>query len=419
MTYLQYDCRPMATAITALFMACMLVSPALAIQADPSTPAPSAGATPEMNAGPAFVIHPLDGADGDYFTIEAKAGSTTNLTVVLGNADDEALSLSTYANDAIPMVNGGFAIAEPEVAPTGTAAWIDYPAETFDFDPQEGIERTFTVTVPADAQPGQYIAGIAMETAEPLEVEGSTLFNQIIRKTIAVFIVVPGAESPAFELGAPALVAGTQQDQIVIPVTNSGNVLVKPSGELTLEDDAGEIVLSAPIAMGSVYAGTTAPLAVGITAGVPQGEYTISVQLNDEATGTTASVERVPMTIVDAGEATTDFSVVGDITLSPDAGSPVFADVVVQITNEGEPVASAEVILDVSRDGELVETFPLTSILALPQGETSVTQRYVPPTGWEPGSWSFVVLLNVVDATTGTATTVATLDTIPPVEVGP
>ncbi|MDQ3444283.1 MAG: hypothetical protein M3490_11810 [Chloroflexota bacterium] len=125
------------------------------------------------------------------------------------------------------------------------------------------------------------------------------------------------------------------------------------------------------------------------------------------------------MTIVDAGEATTDFSVVGDITLSPDAGSPVFADVVVQITNEGEPVASAEVILEVSRDGELVETFPLTSILALPQGETSVTQRYVRPTGWEPGFWSFVVLLNVVDATTGTAITVATLDTIPPVEVGP
>ncbi|MDQ3444284.1 MAG: hypothetical protein M3490_11815 [Chloroflexota bacterium] len=58
-------------------------------------------------------------------------------------------------------------------------------------------------------------------------------------------------------------------------MTNSGNVLVKPSGELTLEDEAGEIVLSAPIAMGSVYAGTTAPLAVGITASVPQGEYTI------------------------------------------------------------------------------------------------------------------------------------------------
>jgi len=187
--------------VVAVMMICFPAMPAHAFQDNPSTPDASAESTPVLDAGPAFVIRPQDGVDGDYFTLEAEAGTTSELTIVLGNADDEPLELLTYVNDAVPMINGGFAVADPEVKATGPATWIDYPSETFEFAPGEGVTRTFTVTVPDDAEPGQYIAGISLQTAEPLEVEGTDLFNQIIRKTIAVFIIVPGEETPAFNLG--------------------------------------------------------------------------------------------------------------------------------------------------------------------------------------------------------------------------
>jgi hypothetical protein len=108
----------------------------------------------------------------------------------------------------------------------------------------------------------------------------------------------------------------------------------------------------------------------------------------------------------------------GEVALGPDANNPAFATVDVAIQNQGEPVTNAEVLLDVMKDGELVETFPLAPSLALPQGATEVSQRYIPPTGWEDGSWTFVLRLNVVDASTNAATTVATLDSIPAIEVG-
>ncbi|HWV36221.1 MAG TPA: hypothetical protein VNZ55_11360, partial [Thermomicrobiales bacterium] len=195
-----------------------------------------------------------------------------------------------------------------------------------------------------------------------------------------------------------------------------GNVLVKPAGDLTLRDDAGAVVFTAPVAMGSVYAGMTVPLSVRLASSLPSGDYQLSVNLTDEATGATASLQRDSFAISTSNEPETSFVLSGSVTLKPDANDPAYADVAVQITNQGEAVADSEVVMDVMKDGELVEAFPLAPSLSLPQGETSVNQRYVPPSGWETGSWSFVVRLKLVDQG-GAATTLATLDTIPPIEV--
>jgi hypothetical protein len=244
------------------------------------------------------------------------------------------------------------------------------------------------------------------------------MFNQIIRKTIAVFIIVPGPETPEFTLGDAQLLTDGAVPRIDIPVTNSGNVLVKPEGELTLTDASGKAVVKAPIAMGSVYAGTTAPLSVGLTTALPDGDYTLSVDLEDKTTGAKASIADATIAFSAAAQAPAQFVIDGTVELSPDTTNPAFANVDVTITNQGDPVGKAELLLEVKKDGELVETFSLAASLALPQGETTVSQRYIPPTGWESGEWTFSLQLHVIDASTNASTTVATLDTIPAIEVG-
>ena len=260
---------------TAVLVIVMIVAAGLplistAMAQDGETGTPPVQSTPD--SGPLFVIHPAGGNDGEYFSLEAEPGSSHQLAVVLGNADDEPLDLLTYVNDVVPMVNGGFAVAEESVPPSGTATWIDFSAEALNFGPGEGVERTFSVSVPPDAAPGQYIAGIVLQTLDPIEVEGSAMFQQIIRKTIAVFITVPGPTSSSFELGEPVIEQAGESHILMVPVSNTGNVLVRPAGEALLKDGSGTAVMTAPVAMGSVYAGIATSLALPLQADLPPGD---------------------------------------------------------------------------------------------------------------------------------------------------
>ncbi len=397
-----------------LFLLCAM-TPVGAQQ--PETGTPTAAGSPTANVGPKFLILPVDGQDGDYFTLEAEPGTSHELKVLLANADDQPLGLRTFASDVLPAVNGGFAVASADTPPTGTATWLDYAPETFDFEPGQGVERTFKVNIPDDAEPGQYIAGLTLETAEPLDVEGTELFKQVIQKSIAVFIIVPGPEKPAFALLDPEFVADPSSPRIEIHVENSGNVLVKPAGELTLTNESGEKIFSAPIQMGSVYAGMTVLLSVPVASSVSDGDYIMSVELSDEETSTSASIPSESIFVTREVQAPAQFELAGSVTLMPDGAKPSFADVTVTVNNIGSAAQQSELILAARRDGELVETFTLAPSLALPPGETTIAQRYIPPTGWETGTWTFVISLNLIDPTTGSATTVATLDSIPEVEI--
>ncbi|HVL25591.1 MAG TPA: DUF916 domain-containing protein [Thermomicrobiales bacterium] len=151
--------RTISTLLVALLAMAAAAFPGMA--AAQSTPA----ATPPPDTGPRFVLRPADDVDGSYFTVEAEAGSTQTLKVVLGNADDEPLTLRTFAADAFTLVNGGFGVQEEDVEPVGTATWLEYEAETVTLEPGKGMEKAFTLTVPADAAPGQYIAGVVLQTA--------------------------------------------------------------------------------------------------------------------------------------------------------------------------------------------------------------------------------------------------------------
>ena len=148
---------------------------------------PSVDSAPTPASSPRFVLRPVDGQDSGYFTVNATPGSTTELVAELGNAGDEPIELRTFASNTLTLVNGGFRVEDEESEPEGATTWLDYSPETYNFGPEEGIERSFTVTVPEGTAPGQYITGISLQTAEPVEIPGSEMFNQIIRKSIAVF----------------------------------------------------------------------------------------------------------------------------------------------------------------------------------------------------------------------------------------
>lgn len=364
-----------------------------------------ATATPERYTPPRFVLRPVDGQDGAYFTVRAQAGTTTELTAILGNVGEIPLNLRTFASDAVVLVNGGFGVKDESEKQTGATTWIDWEAETFNFIPGEGVERTFTVTIPEDAEPGEYIAGISLQTAEPIEIEGSTMFDQIIRKAVAVFIVVEGETSASYELGVPDIITTSGGSRLEVPLSNTGDVLVKPVGNITLTDADGREVFRADIAMGSVYAGYDTVLAVPLDNTLAGQEFDLNISLADESTGVRASIDSQP--VVFSGEVPEESPVQivqASVAPMPDVSAPVYANVDVMISNNGPVVANADISLHVYHDGELVEEFNLGSNTNIGNSDTEISQRYIPVDGFSSGEWSFVFTIEIVDPQTGATT---------------
>ena len=80
----------------------------------------------------------------------------------------------------------------------------------------------------------------------------------------------------------------------------------------------------------------------------------------------------------------------------------------VAVDNPLQPVANARLTLHVTRDGQKVEDYVLGSSLTIPEGSSEIRQRYLPVTGWTPGTWSFSVTLDAVDSNNGGVVELAT-----------
>ncbi len=354
---------------------------------------------------PAFAIAPSGEVEGAYFAVTMKPGDAQTLTAALVNAADTAFDARTFAADAYTIVNGGMGVREDGTEATGVTTWIDYPAETLTLEPSSTIERSFTVTVPDDAPPGQHITGIVLQTAQPLPVTGSSTFNQILRKTVAVFITVPGPVEPALNIGAVTLEPGAAWNTIAVEVANTGNVLIRPAGTVVLRDGAGAAVLTVPVLMGVVYAGHQTMLELLIKDSLPPGDLVIDVELTDATHGlaaTAGGTVTVPAEVASVPPSPVALSEVM-VVAAPTPEAIQYLDIGVRIANSGAPIGNARVVLHVRHDGALVEDFPLASSLALPAGTTDVAQRFVPAGGWTAGDYTFALTLETVDPASGVA----------------
>jgi len=357
-----------------------------------------------------FVIAPDGKSNGDYFDVELKAGESAMLSGVIGNGSDIPVNAIIYAADAYSGTNGGFVLKESDEAVSAPTTWLDFPTTTREFQPKEAVQSSFKVTVPEGTPPGQYITGIAVETADSRPMPGSAPLMVRYRLVAAVLITVPGDVTPGFELSNISMTADGQSTTITGGITNTGNIRVRPTGSLTVADANGTQVVDAPIEMQSVYAGDETTYQIIIPTPLAEGDYTVSVDLSDPDTGTSASLHDV---VVHAEKPAAP----GPVTISaaaftpmPSADDIVFVQVSATISNTSSPQTGAEVTLRVYRDGTQVDEKVLATAMTLQTGDTPVDQPYIPASGkWESGSYTFEVVLSIVDPSTGTRSEIVTM----------
>jgi len=376
------------------------------------TPTPTLTPTPIVDLK-AFEIYPKGQILGDYFAPTIESGESADLVVVLANTGNVPFKGRTYAVDAMSAINGGFTVADSGTEPTGVTLWLDYSEEVYTIEPGTGLERTFKVTIPEGTAPGQYITALVLEDAEAVNVDDSQNFQQIIRFPVPVFITVPGPFEPAFEIGDIVLTTNEAVGEIEIQIVNAGNIRVRPAGTVTILDGSGRELYNVPVTMGSVYARDQTALRISLPAKLPEGVYTVQIDLTDPETKVGVGAEAEITAAESAGTpvASTGIQILDATgTPRPDLNGIQFLEVSVTIDNRGEPLTNGQVVLRVSRDGDPVENFPIASSLSLSGGETTVSARYIPVTGWEEGTWTFEISIEAVATGSGVAEVLARTD---------
>lgn len=240
------------------------------------------------------------GQSGAWFDLTLAPGERRQLAVEAANFGEEPILARTYPSDVYSIVNGGFGADLYGDEPTGVTTWVDYGVRQIVLGPGEALSVDFAVTVPPGTPPGQYLAALVIENAEPIPGSGPVALDQVNRSAIAVAIDVPGPRRPALTIGeaGPAIVAG--HSILTFEVANPGNVHLRPAGSLRLMAVDGVELASTEVHMDQVYAGSTTRLEVPMGLDLRAAAYCVELSLTDAATGAHDAIDCVPVTTVPA-----------------------------------------------------------------------------------------------------------------------
>ncbi len=229
------------------------------------------------------------GQTASYFDLTMEPGETRSLEVEISNNGGEEVTARTYAADVYTIINGGFGGRLRDEPATGTTRWLDYRSDLLDLAAGERTYRSFSVSVPLEAAPGEYITSLVLENDQPIELKGVVGANQVVRQAVGVLVTIPGERSPHLEIGeaSHAVVAG--KSILSVAVENTGNIRLKPLVDVTLSDAGGHQVSRASVQMDSFYAATDTLVEVPLAALLLPGEYSIEFEIDDAAQASRAS----------------------------------------------------------------------------------------------------------------------------------
>lgn len=190
--------------------------------------------------GPTFALQPM--SKGAYYTFDAARGKTVTGRIRVFNTGTSAGVVHLYAVDATTGPTSGAAyLTEPGRA-TDVGAWTRLSTTTVSLRPGKSKVVAFQVRVPDDARTGDHLGGI---TADPGAKKGDTVnrkgssFRIDVRTltVIAVKTTVPGPRPAALDVDGVKGGGLHSYQQLFLHLRNSGNVLLKGSGSVSVSGD--------------------------------------------------------------------------------------------------------------------------------------------------------------------------------------
>ncbi|MFI8822590.1 WxL protein peptidoglycan domain-containing protein [Streptomyces sp. NPDC053431] len=188
-----------------------------------------------------------------YFYLSADPGTTVTDKVTVANKTTAPLTFLLYGADAYNTErDGGFAVRTRQEKQTGAGAWIRPELDRVTVPPRSAVTVPYTLTVPADAEPGDH-PGALVALDERIARGGGAVALGVQRAVGArVYLRVGGPTVPALSVEDVTLDqdrplvpgAGTSSAVLSYTLHNRGNVTLNPKVALKAQGVFGRTLLS-------------------------------------------------------------------------------------------------------------------------------------------------------------------------------
>jgi Protein of unknown function C-terminal (DUF3324)/Bacterial protein of unknown function (DUF916) len=208
------------------------------------------GNEPQFGLQP-VLYDPSNPLTQSYFIFDGKSGHILKSRVRVINIGTARGSVSLFPVDATTGQTSGAVYLNSDDPRKDVGAWLKLDVQQLTLDPGQSQVVAFQVTIPDTVRPGQHLGGIVAEnltqqsntTTKSAKKNTSTFQVNIKNLTIiAVQVNLPG--TPVEQLADTGVQAGGTNgyQQLLVGLSNTGTVMLKPTGTLQIRDAQGHVV---------------------------------------------------------------------------------------------------------------------------------------------------------------------------------
>jgi hypothetical protein len=198
-----------------------------------------------INRGDAVSVVPAKGSQlagkAKWFLLKAKPGQVITQSVTVLNPNRQADTINLEPVDGTTNDETGAAYGAPGSPKASTARWISVSSPQLTLQPGESRDVAFTVRVPPNLGPGQYLAGISASvpvdpSKKPKAKAGDAGFNLALemQRVVAVEVDIPGAWAPSLVVTGADPKATPRGIALGVHIANQGNSFAHGTGVIRI-----------------------------------------------------------------------------------------------------------------------------------------------------------------------------------------
>jgi len=162
------------------------------------------------------------------------------------------VALDPVAGTTDDTLGSGYEL--PATHPGGSADWLELERRRVTLPPGGRTAVAVSVTAPAAARPGDYLAGVSIEAlgqAQQAVVRRGIAIASVIRYAIGVETIIPGPRRPLIRFSGAQLERRPAGVTFLLDAANRGNVILQNVHGAVLITSGSRVVTSAPLGPGT------------------------------------------------------------------------------------------------------------------------------------------------------------------------